>query len=78
MSQLGMILIEGKMKSSEGSTSNLRNATTSSIFRYLPRSRHKKGQPPFVEDISEIQLQRLENEGLHILKEDMIILILNL
>ena len=44
--------------------------TTSPIFRYIPRFEWSEGQPPFIEDKSKVQPQRLENGDLQVLKED--------
>ena len=73
-----MTQIEEKYNSSKKLTLDLRSVITSPIFRYIPRSRRRKGQPPFIEDRSKVQPWRLENRNLHVLKEDVIIPLPNL
>ena len=52
--------------------------TTSLVFRYIPRSQRSEGQPPFIEDKSEVQPQILENGDLQVLKENATIPLPNL
>ena len=73
-----MTQIEEKKKSSKKSTLDLTIVTTSPVFRYIPRSRRSEGQPIFIEDKRKVQRQRLENGDLQVLKEYVIIALLNL
>ena len=57
---------------------DLTGVITSPVFRYIPRSWQSEGQPPFIEDRSKVQPQRLKNGDLQVLKEDAIILLPNL
>ena len=73
-----MTRIEEKDESSKKSTLDSAIVTTFPVFRYIPRSQQSEGQPPFIEDKSEVQPRRLENGDLQVLKEDVTIPLPNL